>query len=86
MRQNDIVSERKIVLEREIERNTKLQEQLRIATSASFLEKQAREKLGLAKEGETIVLLGESQNSENQLHPSSVTPQSRWKKWWRLFF
>jgi cell division protein FtsB len=86
LRQNDVVSERKAVLEREMVRNKDLQEQLKIATSDAFLEKQAREKLGLAREGETIVLLGEPQNSENQVNSSVSTPQSQWTKWWRLFF
>jgi len=82
---NDLVSERQAVLDKEKEQNVKLQEKLREATSASFLEKQAREKLGLAKEGETIVLMGEPQIGESQNQGSSES-LSLWKRWWRLFF
>jgi cell division protein FtsB len=85
IRRNDLVSERQAVLEREKERNMLLQEKLREATSASFLEKQAREKLGLVREGETIVLVGKPRAEESQSQGSSES-LSLWKRWWRLFF
>jgi cell division protein FtsB len=85
VRRNDLVAQRQAVLQKEQERNVQLQEELRVATSASFLEKQAREKLGLAREGETIVLMEKPAGKEG---PSGVfaAPQSLWKRWWKLFF
>lgn len=59
-------------------------------SSPFFIEKEAREKLGLAKEGETVVVLP----SEDYLR-SLITPldeedvpinKSNWKKWLKLFF
>ena len=86
IRQNDILSERRAVLEKEEKRSAILQEKLRESTSASFLEKQAREKLGLVKEGETVVLLGQPQTQEDENVNSSVVSESLWKRWWKLFF
>jgi cell division protein FtsB len=80
----DSVAGRKAVLEKEQKRNEALKEELRVATSASFLEKQAREKLGLVKEGETIILMGKPDQSEGQ--QTTQTPQDRWERWWKLFF
>lgn len=70
-------------------KNEELKRQLEYVKSAEFLEKEAREKLGLAREGEVVVILPEnleelisgnqSQISENQQIPN-------WKKWLKLFF
>lgn len=70
-------------------KNEELKKQLEYVKSAEFLEKEAREKLGLAREGETVVILPEnieeiiganqSQISENQEMPN-------WKRWLNLFF
>ena len=84
----NVVSERSEVLRREQELHAKLLEQLQEATSPAFIEKQARDKLGFAKEGEIIVLLGKpgsgeaSDSSNTTLGPGI----SQWKKWWSLFF
>jgi cell division protein FtsB len=80
----DFVARRTAVLKKEQQRNAELQEELRTATSASFLEKQAREKLGLVKDGETIILMGKPDQSEGQ--QPLQTPQDRWERWWKLFF
>lgn len=80
----DSVAQRKAALEKAQEQNVTLQGELRVATSASFIEKQAREKLGLVKEGETIVLMGKPDQSDGQQTPQ--TPQDRWERWWKLFF
>jgi cell division protein FtsB len=80
----DSVAGRRAVLEKTQQRNAELQEELRVATSASFLEKQAREKLGLVRQGETIVFMGKPDQSEGQR--TTQTPQDRWERWWKLFF
>lgn len=77
---------RKEVLMKEDSRRSELLKRLREATSSAFVEKQAREKLGLAKEGDTIILLDKSQltNSNNQFKQNE--PKSNWERWWKLFF
>jgi cell division protein FtsB len=84
----NIVSERREVLKKEQELHAQLQEQLKEATSASFIEKQARDKLGLAKEEEIIVLLGKpgSREASGSSSGTSGPALSRWRKWWNLFF
>ncbi len=60
------------------------------AQSPEFIEKQARDKLGLAKEGETVVVLPDPQTLK-LLAPSHekeeiFLPDPNWKKWAKLFF
>lgn len=80
-----IISERQQALEREEARNRELQAKLEEATSSAFIEKEAREKLGLVKEGDTVVLIDRTENSE--LNDQAKTEDlPNWKKWWKLFF
>lgn len=80
-----IVSDRQEALRREQARNQELTESLKSATSAAFIEKTAREKLGLIKEGDTVVLMT---NDNTYMTNNANTPESapNWKKWWGLFF
>lgn len=80
-----IVTQRQQVLSRLIAKNKQLQEELKEATSPAFVEQQARDKLGLVREGETVVIMDKSQNSE--LRPQeNLKELPSWKQWWRLFF
>lgn len=48
-----------------------------------YIEEQAREKLGLAKNGEYIVLVpSPTQNSSRE---RKINNESNWQKWWNLF-
>jgi cell division protein FtsB len=80
-----IIAERQQVLLTLTEKNFELQEELRQATSPAFIEKAARDKLGLVREGETVVIMDKSQNidTNNQNNPQELPS---WKQWWRLFF
>ncbi|KKR03108.1 MAG: Septum formation initiator family protein [Microgenomates group bacterium GW2011_GWC1_39_12] len=62
-----------------------LQNKLKLAQTPEFIEKEAREKLNLAKIGETIILVeeGEIQAQTNQKE-TTIIPN--WKKWWQMFF
>ncbi len=55
-----------------------------------FIEKQARDKLGLAKPGETVVVLPDPELLKKLApeRPSEETelPDPNWKKWAKLFF
>ena len=68
-------------------KNRQLKQKLSQIQSAHFIEEQARNKLGLAKNGETIVIipaeklkqiLGASQSAKVRL--------PNWLGWWRVFF
>jgi len=69
------------------EESVKLQEQKDYYQSEEFVEEQARNKLNLSKEGETVVVLpanvrelvGRQKSKEPEKIPN-------WKKWQRLFF
>jgi cell division protein FtsB len=81
---NDVVQERREALLREEKRNQELKERLKEATSAAFIEKQAREKLGLARVGDTIILMEGSREAKGSAAEGAHS--SNWKRWWRLFF
>jgi cell division protein DivIC len=80
-----IIAERQSVLRGLITQNSQLQEQLREATSPAFIEQAARDKLGLVRTGETVVIMDKSQilNPDSQKNLQELPP---WKQWWSLFF
>jgi cell division protein FtsB len=64
--------------------NIALKQQLEYVQSNEFVEKEARDKLGMAKDGEAVVLMPENTStSETQIQQEE---SSNWKKWWQLFF
>ena len=71
------------------EENKELEAKLEIVEGDEFVEKQMRDKLGLAKEGEVVVILPEDEilkkfapNYESEME---TLPEPNWKKWIRLF-
>jgi cell division protein DivIC len=79
-----IFAERQQVLTLLTEKNRQLQEDLREATSAAFVEQAARDKLGLVREGETVVIMDKSQGANS--NKATVQELPPWKQWWQLFF
>lgn len=71
------------------EENAKLQAQIAEAQGQDFIEKQIRDKLGLVKNGETIVVLPDTEVLRKlaPLAPSDTEalPDPVWKKWLKLF-
>lgn len=70
--------------------NDKLTLEITNAQSASFIEKEVRDKLGLGKEGEAIVVLPDEEVLR-ELAPvirvdEETLPDPNWKKWMNLFF
>lgn len=68
-------------------KNEELEKQLEYVKSAEFIEKEAREKLGLAREGETIAILPE--NIEELVGAEKKEKEEElpnWKRWLKLFF
>ncbi len=80
----DIVSQRARELARQEAENQRLKQQLSEAQTLEFIERQAREKLGLVKPGEVVVLVPKTEvGSEDQ---TTTKPLPNWQKWWKLFF
>lgn len=81
-----IVQEQKDVL-RELEaKNADLMVRLKEATTSAFVERQARNKLGLVKEGETVVILDAEKVGKLRLGKEGDDALPLWKQWWGLFF
>jgi cell division protein DivIC len=87
-----IIAERQQVLTDLTAKNRQLQENLLEATSPAFIEQAARDKLGLVREGETVVILDKSQITNLPAGKAGPNDQERprelpsWKQWWSLFF
>ncbi len=80
-----IVADRQKVLSHIEEENKRLKEAFSEAQTPQFVEKQAREKLGMVKAGETVILMDRveglgDRGQEKQKHASN------WEQWVRLFF
>ncbi len=87
-RKKDIVHEREVALREAQAQNDELKKKIAEAESPEFIEKTAREKLGLVKDNEVVVLMDAlkitSKESEDETNPLDSDPN--WKRWWRLFF
>ncbi len=70
-------------LQKEQTKNQELKKRLAEIDNPQFIEKEAREKLGYAKEGETILILPD----QNIIDNGQLTVDSRpnWRKWWDLY-
>lgn len=70
--------------------NIKLQTQIAQAQGQDYIDKQIRDKLGLTKEGETVVILPDENVVISLAPPATVDtetlPDPNWKKWQKLFF
>jgi cell division protein FtsB len=71
------------------EENQRLETKLREVRDIEFVEKQLRDKLGLAKEGEIVIVLPEDEVLR-KLAPEiqeeeEVLPDPNWEKWMQLF-
>ncbi len=88
-KKRDIVRQREEVLGKLKADSEELERKLTEAQSPEYVEKIAREKLGLAKEGETIVLVPNDKSTNLQMTNGEDKIQENepnWKKWWKLFF
>jgi cell division protein FtsB len=70
--------------------NAKLESELLMAKSPDFIEREVRNKLGLARENEAIVVLPDAETLK-KLAPdikndTESLPDPNWKKWTKLFF
>jgi len=83
------VQREKDTVEKMKEENARLEEQIAQTQGSAFIEKQIRDKLGLAKSGEAIVVLPDVEILR-KLAPQipveeNTLPDPNWKKWIHLF-
>jgi len=65
--------------------NLDLKKELEEVKSLRYVEEVAREKLGMAKEGEKVVILPINTNSTNNPISTNEEIKPNWRKWWGLF-
>lgn len=69
--------------------NEELERKLAQSQSEEFIEKQFRDKLGLSKEGETIVVLPDEETlrkiAPRPVEEDETLPDPTWRKWLKLF-
>lgn len=73
--------------QQEIEEKEKkrfLEQQLKYVDTNEYIEQTAREKLGMVKQGEHIVLAPPTVEEEETTKTIEYIPN--WKKWWNIFF
>ncbi len=70
--------------------NEELQKRLTETQSPVYIERELRDKLGLAKRGEVVVVLPDAEILKRLAPKSSeeedFLPDPTWKKWAKLFF
>ncbi|MBU0569705.1 septum formation initiator family protein, partial [Patescibacteria group bacterium] len=71
------------------EEKAKLGVKLEVVEGDEFIEKQMRDKLGLAKEGEVVVILPDDEIlrklAPNYKEEEETLPEPNWRRWARLF-
>jgi|GEM_PF-2516487 len=79
----ELVIQRKKELDRVSRENEKLSALHRVMQGNAYIERIARDKLGLVKDGETIVLIGQQEADVTQKSTDTDTPN--WRQWWEVF-
>ena len=86
---NDTITEEEVVVADLRKENEELKKELQILGSEEYKERQLRDKLGLAKEGELIVVLPPDETlrklAPKILEEEDSLPDPNWKKWLHLF-
>lgn len=80
----NIISQLEAQLAAKRQDNASLTQQLYEVKTNRYIEEQARDSLGLLKDGEFAVLAAQDQKIQNTKLTSSPTPN--YKKWLKLFF
>lgn len=81
----DIMRQRQESLTKLEREQQELKKKLEEAQSPEFIERAARENLGLIKEGEAIVLVPNDKSTNLQM-TNKEEDIPNWRKWWKLFF
>lgn len=72
-------------LEEEKRKNQELKKQLAVVQKSQFVEEEARNKLFLAKPGESLVILPTIQPVEKRTQNTSHDAKANWQQWWEFF-
>lgn len=87
LKAGDRIQQAQLRVEELEKENLKLKELKQYYQSEEFVEEQARNKLNLSREGETIVILPPNVEElvgwQEKEKPQEIP---NWKRWWRLFF
>jgi len=82
-----VLEQEKTDLEALKKEKQRLEAELDYMKTGGFLEKEARDNLGLVKEGETVVILpSESGDGRDGAQQGDNQGIPNWKQWWQLFF
>lgn len=83
------IEEAKTKLEALKKENQELANKLESVNSDEYIEKQARDKLGLVKEGEMVIVLPDEEEIKGLIPESNseedYLPDPNWKRWLKLF-
>lgn len=79
----NIVLEYEKELEVEDKRNKEFKKRLEKVKKPEFIEREAREKLGMGKPGESIVIMPKITIIPKKAEERKL---ANWEKWWKLFF
>lgn len=71
--------------EKRVTKTQELQQKLQLVQTPEFIEREAREKLNLGKEGEIIILVDPIQGTKNT-NKETLQTLPNWKLWWNVFF
>lgn len=78
------VAEAQERLEKLNQENEALKRELEYKKSEQFAEEEIRNKLGLAKRGEAVVVLPKENSQQSKVE--NEQPEPNWRKWWDFFF
>lgn len=84
-RTGDSVKEARRNLVEATAESERLQKQLLEVKSPEWVEKEARERLGYGRPGETILVLPEQESSRETELGAQEQNIPNWKKWWKLY-
>lgn len=84
------INEARVKLQKMQTEENELNDQIARAESTEFIEKQLRDKLGMAKEGEVVLVLPDEGEIKKLAPPrreeEEYEQKSNWEKWKELFF
>jgi len=80
-----IVSQARLRTQEAYRENKLLRKRLAEVSSDAFVEREARDKLGMGKEGETILILPDQNLNPKSQVPNPNENKPNWRKWWELY-
>ena len=91
-----LVEEKQRQLDMVEEKNSQLQSELEKVQSSEYIEAEAREKLGMGKAGEKVIIMPGISPDQGKINKRTLNEQSlilhdkftqagNWQKWWNLF-